>query len=675
MTIYQESHIAGHGNTVVQIVGDGNSVSISGAAALRLVRYDLAEFAAPKAEPSRSSEPGYTETGHLELDILSPFNRQSLPFQGRQSHLEVLTAWRDGPDWLSVHAVTGGGGRGKTRMALKLVDEAVAEGWTAGFARKDDLDVFVSQGCRTEWNEPTLVVVDYAASKRAELGKWLRTLAVEGQNDRPPLRILLLERLGGKNITWWTSLFEARDAEGRKVRGHLAKDAPIELAALSTPEERHAVFAAAFGAASRAPVPGPEDALDAALMNASLGGEPLFLGMFGLVAARLGLASAEALEADEIAMDLADQELRRIGKVWEAHDLKVLEAQPLHAHLAAAASLMEGLTAETAHVVIADESAALHQAIPAGQTGPALAALHAALPGDAGGIAPILPDILGEAAAILAFGALPDRGVAAVDRLAKARAGAVTASVIRSCQDFLIRGQRLPMTWLEALRAGTVEIEALSALANALPEDTLELREIAAEVQQSVLDLARELDEEARDPICAMALNNLSNRLSALGRREEALTASEEAVALRRSLADTRPDAFLPDLASALNNLSNFLSALGRREEALTAIEKAVALYRSLADARPDAFLPNLAMSLSVRSDCKWDLDNHAGCRQDCLETADILAPFVARQPQAHGGLFQQILKDYTAACSVLGDELEIDRIAPLLATAGVEER
>ena len=66
--------------------------------------------------------------------------------------------------------------------------------------------------------------------------------------------------------------------------------------------------------------------------------------------------------------------------------------------------------------------------------------------------------------------------------------------------------------------------------------------------------------------------------LSALGRREAALQAAEEAVALYRELARARPDAFTPDLAMSLNNLANMLSDLGRREAALQAAEEAAEL-------------------------------------------------------------------------------------------------
>jgi tetratricopeptide (TPR) repeat protein len=95
--------------------------------------------------------------------------------------------------------------------------------------------------------------------------------------------------------------------------------------------------------------------------------------------------------------------------------------------------------------------------------------------------------------------------------------------------------------------------------------------------------------------------------LSALGRREEALAATAEAVELRRTLAAARPDAFLPDLASSLNNLGIRLSALGRREEALAATAEAVELRRTLAAARPDAFTPDLAKQ-------RQRLRRRAGC-------------------------------------------------------------
>lgn len=75
-----------------------------------------------------------------------------------------------------------------------------------------------------------------------------------------------------------------------------------------------------------------------------------------------------------------------------------------------------------------------------------------------------------------------------------------------------------------------------------------------------------------------MSLYSLSTRLAAFGRHDEALAASEEAVATLRPLAQARPDAFRPTLASSLHNLSNRLGALGRNDEAPAASDEAAAI-------------------------------------------------------------------------------------------------
>jgi tetratricopeptide (TPR) repeat protein len=68
----------------------------------------------------------------------------------------------------------------------------------------------------------------------------------------------------------------------------------------------------------------------------------------------------------------------------------------------------------------------------------------------------------------------------------------------------------------------------------------------------------------------------LGIRQSELGHREAALASAQEAVDLRRKLAQARLEAFLPDLAISLNNLSLRHSELGQREAALTLAEEAL---------------------------------------------------------------------------------------------------
>lgn len=75
------------------------------------------------------------------------------------------------------------------------------------------------------------------------------------------------------------------------------------------------------------------------------------------------------------------------------------------------------------------------------------------------------------------------------------------------------------------------------------------------------------------------------------------LVAYEEVVEIYKTLAlaTTNGEAFNPDLAGSLNNLSNFLSGLGRREEATVASEKAVEIYITLAMTNSKAFNSDLA--------------------------------------------------------------------------------
>ena len=55
---------------------------------------------------------------------------------------------------------------------------------------------------------------------------------------------------------------------------------------------------------------------------------------------------------------------------------------------------------------------------------------------------------------------------------------------------------------------------------------------------------------------------------------------TEEAVATYRELAAASPDRYRPDLARSLSNLGVAFSELGRPQEALPVTEEAVATYR-----------------------------------------------------------------------------------------------
>ncbi len=189
----------------------------------------------------------------------------------------------------------------------------------------------------------------------------------------------------------------------------------------------------------------------------------------------------------------------------------------------------------------------------------------------------------------------PDMATPVIEAVIAAAPEKVLPSIIPTAIEAGDPIGRIAATWLAA---NPVLPETLTMYM--FPQNTTALRELAAIVTRIELETLDPTDnsEDARSRR-ARNLNNLSVRLAELGHREEALTVIEEAVAIYRDLAGTRPDAFLPNLADSLNNLSVLFSNLGRLEEGLAVIEEAVAIYRDLAAARPDAFLPDLAMSLN----------------------------------------------------------------------------
>ncbi|MEO1092542.1 MAG: tetratricopeptide repeat protein, partial [Pseudomonadota bacterium] len=192
------------------------------------------------------------------------------------------------------------------------------------------------------------------------------------------------------------------------------------------------------------------------------------------------------------------------------------------------------------------------------------------------------------------------------------------------------------------------------------------------QASQEAVDIRRKLADQRPDaflPDLAQALNNLGIQFSDLGRREDALQASQEATNLYRKLADQRPDAFLPDLAQALNNLGIRFSNLGRREDALQASQEAVDIRRKLADQRPDAFLPDLATSLGALGSVHRAREDHAAAMLAFDEGIRCLAAAFAQHPAAFAHVMMPLCRFYVEACQALDQEPDTDMLAPIAET------
>ena len=632
----KQTQDAGPGAVAVQISGDGNSVHIIWAKK----KLALSLLHARKAKPTTTLEV-------LRTDL------RATTLVGRETQCRDLAEWRASPQPIAVRCITGGAGAGKTRLAIEACEAAVAEDWIAGFAPSDELARFHYAQNLVHWQLPqhALIVVDYAATSLAVLKAWFSLLAPV--RDHPvghKLRILLLERQADPESGWWADLNRRDSIDHAGPADLIGQQALFPLPVLDRPADRHALLAEAMRLAAplldppvAAPAPPPlgsDPWFDARLADRRIDNQPLYLMMAGVHAARHGAPAALALDHVELANKMAEIETARLGKLGRARGFP--DNGKLLKHLAACVTLQNGCPSKELPALIREEMAALSLNAPF--DGEAVAEhLCDYLPVIGDLVEPIRPDLIAEALLIRVIedGIFrPEDIPREIVRRAYHRAPAGTVdTLIRCAQDFAKgRADHASVRWLRAIVETSDDLAELARISDFLPEDTLSLREFARDVAVrlvAVLRAAVSQDPEAFTPALASALNNLANRLSALGRLEDALAAAEAAVTLHRALADARPDAFTPALATSLNTLAACLSDLGRREDALAAAEAAVTLYRALADAQPDAFTPALATSLNTLANRLSDL----GRREDALAAAEeavtLSRDLVAARPDA----------------------------------------
>jgi hypothetical protein len=141
---------------------------------------------------------------HADLPVaryLRP-EEQVVPFRSRPE-LDELLSWCTSGIHAGIRLVTGNGGAGKTRLALRLGEKLAAKRWQQlwvkrGSEREAVADVH-------EMRRPCVLVVDYAETRR-ELAGLLDDVAAD--EDGPKMRVVLLARSGGE---WWQQLLASAE--------------------------------------------------------------------------------------------------------------------------------------------------------------------------------------------------------------------------------------------------------------------------------------------------------------------------------------------------------------------------------------------------------------------------------------------------------------------------------
>ncbi len=619
----QSAQIRGDRNIIVQVSGTGNVTSIHAAAHLRLI----SPIRQRMREPRR------------DLDLLDPGMR-AVPLTGRDDDKKELKSWLVGSRPVSVRALTGPGGSGKTRLALELMFELADEAedpWDAGFVEHSELRRFLSVHHVSDWGweRNTLIVVDDAASVALELRAFLRQLSMlEPDAESSHLRVLLLNREAATEGSWYGSLVSS-DWEGAAAQDLFDPWEPVKLAPVQQLADRVFIFRSTLERAASL-TGAPAHGFDAVEENSSLAkcflearwADPLLLMMAALSASKSGVITTLALSRPEIALRLAERERERIRNFAPS---SAAYGGEFLVQLAAIATLSGGLPRSQSRSVAEKTGAAVGLEYPGG-AGAAVGDLQRALPGleveSELEIDRVRPDLIGEAFLLQAWKAQPSSSEL-VQLACAVSSNESISSLVRTAQDFGDEQEPRPLKWLYEL-AGAHDEQMLRAIHDSLPADTLYLREFAHEVTGRLLAIGVSNSSER-----ALLLTNLSVRQSELGQREQGLASIQEAVKIRRELAAVRPEAFRPDLAVSLNNLSNQQSALGQREQALASIDESVTLYRELAAARPDSFRSDLARSLNNLSNQQSDLGQREQALASIEEAVTLYRELAAARPDA----------------------------------------
>ena len=643
----QTATALGSGNVIVQLQGDGNSI-VAGLPHLVL-----------------SQQTGLFRRVHTddagkpsEIDVLRAPTR-GIPLVGRDNEMSDMRAWLECDPPISARIMTGGAGYGKSRLALALIDEVTPQGWRAGFLTREEIKRFNGQQNITNWgwNEPVLAVVDYAAASARDLHAWLMELAGNAvweahvTDHIPPLRLLLLERHVEPRHGWWTEAFGIGN-DAVVLERILDSPKPYVLGSIVCPDQRRKILTMTLerlGSNVTPPEPGSDQEFDRRLARLTWGGVPLFLMMAAATAAREGFGHVLTMESCDLAIDVAEAELARVRKVTAANGLPESLAS-LVDHVVAVATLCQGLAPRDAVDVIRKEGTALGYEVPGG---PAVLreALTKALPGNGGGIAGVEPDFVAEALLLRVWTPDDTNALQAVSRAYSHKRTEVAESVTRTCHDYISRGYRHPIAWLSQIHQDSAnDLDGLSALSDAIPVHTLELRETAVELCTSIVNHLRSRALGSQDlqlaARLALSLNNLSNRLSNVGRKEEALDVIDESIGLYRTLDAAMPGQFGVHLAMSVNNRVVHLSHLKQHEEALAASQEAVSICRSLVESHPDRFELDLAMSLNNLSNRLHDLGRFETGLVAAEESTEIYRRLAATSPDPFRGELAGSLND-----------------------------
>jgi tetratricopeptide (TPR) repeat protein len=597
--------------------------------------------------------------------LLRPDNA-IVDFTGREAELVSLRAWWTSQDAHSVRIIVGAGGVGKTRLALAVANEWEACGheWRRVDAGQESDAVTAARGVTTG---PVLLLVDYAET-RTNLEEMLRAVLA----DPSPIRVLLVARSLGE---WWDRL---KEKSAYAIVRLLSETEPIILTEQVSQEISQAKlvadavpqFARALGCASPLPVqlelpvrPVPILVLHTAALIAVL--------RFRDDPARsLSVIVGEGL-LDELLEHESRYWRRKAAAVGLPEDGALLKPVTAVAALLGADDLADAAEIITRVPDLTDASQAQLRSWARW-----LCELYPADP--EGRLGSLQPDLLAETHVVNQLSADPELARASLIDLPGPKAEhaltvLVRASAHHEAAHLLIASSlrddlahlALPAALVAiqtpgstatlltaALQTAPAPLDVLISITDALPYPSVALAQAQLAITQRVLD---SLPSDADRAVVADWSEKTGLMLAQLGRSAEALSITEDAVAIYRELAHAHPDTYRPALASALSTLGVRLYDQGQVVEAISVTEEAVKIGEELAEANPERYRPDLAASLSNLGVRLWALGRSAEALPIGEAAVATFRELANRDPERYDSYLAATLANLGIWRSVLG--------------------
>ena len=573
--------------------------------------------------------------------------QQVVDFRGRDELLGDLQGWGERPGFAAL-LLHGPAGQGKTRLAEELARRLGEQRWAWLWLRSDA--PIAALAMLADAAVPLLVIVDYAEARTAQVAAALRECARHSGDT--PLRMLLLARTAED---WWDSLRTSnQDTQAVLDDARTVLLPPLEL----EPAGRVSAYQQAVADLARAltGLPGYQHhdwtrisgRLSAASVNFDRPASALTVQMTALANLLDGASStSDPAGARSVEERLLDHEQHYWQTSAAAHGLHPGLSESTLLDALTVAMLFGADTRNDADVLLQRLPALHDQSRDRRNTVREwIAQLYPS--GDTRLWGSLQPDRLAERFVGTRLAVALDLVEPLVTNATPAQVAQLLTVYARAAHHPAVGGRlgqhltelcvrhpnrlalpainiatqvEAPGPLIAALRqltaAQDTSLDRLHEMAARLPSTSHNLAQWAAELAQRLVDehrriatpqvprrrwflrlpLSRPAISQA-DGDLAMSLNELSVRLGDLGRWEQGLVASEEAVKVYRELSKGQPNEFLPGLAMSLVNLSVALQKLGRRKQGVAAGEEAVKVYRELAKSRPEEFLPVLAASL-----------------------------------------------------------------------------